>query len=268
MKRIDIGSLLAAVANIALFSDRLANAVEGMGAEQLTELKSSQVGMFIGSLAKVVGFVEWLELPSSTAAAEQCRALVAHFRPDTRCVIGREKARQLSWACHQLQSSLSAELEKHHAYIVAPREGRLIDDAIEHFGIEVVTAFPQSRADINAGSRCRAYELWTASVMHMMRVAEIGVGALADHLGVKRGNSWGVTIAGVMEALRDTSTFKGDPEKRQWGSETGSYLAFVKDAFRNPAMHPERTFGAEEAIAIYDNTRLMMRALARRLAAA
>jgi hypothetical protein len=60
---------------------------------------------------------------------------------------------------------------------------------------------PAIRQDALEGVRWRAYELWTASAMHLMRVAEVGVGALVDHLGTARGSSWGVTIANVLQAL-------------------------------------------------------------------
>ncbi len=148
---------------------------------------------------------------------------------------------------------------------MAPGEGQLVDEGIGLFGLEIVQLFPETRQDISAGAKCRAYELWTACVMHMMRVAEIGVGALADHLAVKRGTTWGGTIANINDALKDAARMKGDAPLRTWASETGSYLNFVKDAFRNPAMHPERSFSAEEAKMIYDNTRAFMRMLTQRL---
>ena len=167
---------------------------------------------------------------------------------------------------HQLCVALSDELEKHHAYIVAPPEGELIDSGIGMFGLEVVNALPAIRRDVADAARCRAYELWTASVMHMMRVAEVGVAALADHLGTARGSSWGVTIANVQQALDQQRKAKGDPDLKQWASETATYLNFVKDGFRNPAMHPDTNFDREQAISIYDNTRAFMRQLLQRVA--
>jgi hypothetical protein len=75
--------------------------------------------------------------------------------------------------------------------------------------------------------------------MHMMRIAEVGVGALADHLVLARGTSWGMTIANVQQALDRKQKAKNDLALKQWASETVTYLNFVKDGFRNPAMHPE-----------------------------
>ncbi|MGB3930856.1 MAG: hypothetical protein WBL20_18070 [Sphingobium sp.] len=123
------------------------------------------------------------------------------------------------------------------------------------------------RQDVEEGSKCRAYEVWTAVVMHMMRVAEVGVGALADHLEVPRGASWGVTINNVLVALNGERGAKQDPVRKQWASETATYLNFVKDAFRNPAMHPEMSFDREQAISIFENTRAFMRSLAHRFRA-
>lgn len=97
--------------------------------------------------------------------------------------------------------------------------------------------------------------------MHMMRVAEVGVAALADHLSTPRGSSWGITIANLQQTLDQQRKAKGDPALKQWASETATYLNFVKDAFRNPAMHPEMSFDRDQAISIYDNTRAFMRKL-------
>lgn len=55
---------------------------------------------------------------------------------------------------------------------------------------------------------------------------------------------------------------------KQWPSETATCLNFVKDAFRNPAMRPQKSFDREQAISIYDHTRAFMRMLAKQVAPA
>lgn len=266
MKRIDLTNLLSSSTNIAMFAEKLVTQTRGLGLNGHAELPPDRtIGTFVTSLGYVSDTAKWLELPATAAACDRCYELIRNWRRGDRILINRERGEQLSGNCYQITTSLGDELGRHHTYVVAPAEGTLIDDDIGMFGLEVVRLFPDTCADISAGAKCRAYELWTACVMHMMRVAEIGVGALADHLSVKRGTTWGGTIANINEALKDVARIKGDAQLRAWASETGTYLNFVKDAFRNPAMHPERTFSAEEARMVFDNTRAFMRILTQRL---
>jgi hypothetical protein len=269
LKRIDLTSLLPAASNIALFAEMLFDQTRKLGGGRgMAELDSDTIiAVFMKSLASVLDTATWLELPATKAACERCHLLVRHWRPGHRILVDRNQGEQIAGACHQISTAMSDELERHHAYVVAPLEGKLIDDGIGMFGLEVVTRFPDTRQDIAAAAKCRAYELWTACVMHLMRVGEIGVLALADHLQVKRGVTWGGTIANINEALKDTTRMKGDPAGKVWAAETGTYLNFVKDAFRNPAMHPERNFGAREAAVIFENMRAFMQMLAKRIAA-
>ncbi|MDQ1159539.1 hypothetical protein QE385_003936 [Sphingomonas sp. SORGH_AS 950] len=265
MKRVAINNLLSSAANVALFADKLARFIDEIGPQGVAQLNPQDLfRTYLMSLRFLTDTAERLGLPATLAATSRCKG---GFDRLLACngIIDRRLANEIVTNSHQLYVSLSDELEKHHAYIVSPREGDLIDNGIGLFGLEVVSAMPEIRKDVADAARCRAYELWTASVMHMMRVAEVGVAALADHLGIVKGSSWGITIANVLEALDKERAAKGNPELKQWASETATYLAFVKDAFRNPAMHPEMSFTAEQAVSIYDNTRAFMRKLATRL---
>lgn len=272
MKRIAIGNLVVSATNVAMFADKMARAAAEVGDASVVQLDPidlrDQGGVYLMSLAYMNDTAKWLELPATLAAATRCKSAFGKLTGAGGFVVGKRVVNEIVANSHQLTTSLSDELEKHHTYIVAPREGELIDNGISQFGPEVVNALPAIRQDVSQGAKCRAYELWTASVMHMMRVVEVGVTVLSDHLGVTRGPSWGVTIANVLQALDGQRKVKGDAEQKQWASETASYLNFVKDAFRNPAMHPEMTFDREQAISIYDNTRSFMRMLVKQLAVA
>jgi hypothetical protein len=52
------------------------------------------------------------------------------------------------------------------------------------FGHEVSQAFPSALGDIRATGNCIAADLHTAAIFHLMRVAELGMRALAKHLKV------------------------------------------------------------------------------------
>lgn len=269
MKLISLATLTASASNIAMFGEKIvrqtADQIEPMS---ISPASDQLFGVFLTSLAYAIDTAKWLELRVATASGERCYDLIHSYRVGNQVVLDTQRGARLAAACYQVTTSLSDELEGHHAYIVGPREAKLIEDTLGGFGLEVVTLFPDTRRDISDGATCRAFELWTASVMHMMRVAEIGVQALADHLAVKAGATWGGTIANINKALADASRAKDDPALRSWASETATYLNFVKEAFRNPAMHPERSFSQEEAVLVYDNCRAFMRMLTRRLAPA
>ena len=270
MKRIAIANLMTAASNVAAFADKIARSSAGVadtGLIQVSLLSLRDLGrVYVMSLAQIADTAEQLDLPATMACVSRCKTAYGRLTGGGGLTIGKGVLNEIVTNSHHLTTSLSDELDNHHAYIVAPREAELIDNGIGLFGLEVVNALPAIRQDVSQGAQCRAYELWTASVMHMMRVAEIGVAALADHLGVTRGSSWGVTIANVLQALDAQRKAKGNAEQKQWASEMATYLNFVKDAFRNPAMHPEMNFDREQAISIYDNTRAFMRMLVKRLA--
>ena len=268
MKRIAIGALVTAASNIGKFSDmiaRSASAFTNAESIQIDQHDLRELGrIYLLSLHQITDTAKRLELPATIAAAGRCKTAFGRLTGSANISIGKRVLDEIVTNSHQLTISLSDELEKHHTYVVAPREGELIDNGIDLFGLEVVHTFPAIRRDVAEGAQCRAYELWTASVMHMMRVAEVGASALADHLGVARGATWGMTIGKVLDAFNVERRAKGDDDLKQWASETATYLNFVKDAFRNPAMHADMSFDREQAISIYDNTRAFMRILATR----
>lgn len=266
MKRIDLGNIVASSSNIAIFADKIALMIEPLGEHGLVELRSAPVALFFRSICQIIGTAEWLNLPATAAAAKKAQSLVSRLARSDQVLIGRQLGREIVAASHNLTTAMSAELEKHHTYVVEPREAALIDDGPAAFGLDVLVVFPEVRADVSAAAYCRAYELWTACVMHLMRVAEVGIDRLADHVQAPRGNSWGATAANLSKELENARKVGGDGTAKQWLSEAGSYLNFVKNGFRNPAMHPEKTFDREQAIAIYDNTRAFIRLLAARLA--
>jgi hypothetical protein len=266
MMPIDLPNLLAAQSNLSKFADRLSMQAGSLPEGEMIHLAIGRpVPIFLQGLDLIHAIARSLDLPATTAACGRLYEFVGDWREPAHIQVSGQRAQWIASACHQVSTALSDELERHRAFVVGPSESQLIDNGTAEFGEDVVTLFPDLREDIVAAARCRAFGLSTACVMHMMRVGEVGVGALADHLGVKRGASWGVTIAGINDALKDATRIKADPALRSWASETGTYLGFVKDAFRNPAMHPERNFSEEEAAMIYANMRAFMRMLTKRL---
>ena len=126
-------------------------------------------------------------------------------------------------------------------------------------------AFPSVAYDIAEAAKCRAFGRWTAMVMHLMRVLEAGLEALARHVGVEPTNNWNSTLGAIEVRLREVRGNIVGREEEQWAAESGVHLRFIKNAWRNHAMHPHERYDEERAVQIFDNARLFMQHLAQKL---
>tara|TARA_R100000935_G_C2837085_1_gene168732 strand:+ start:2869 stop:3753 length:885 start_codon:yes stop_codon:yes gene_type:complete len=133
------------------------------------------------------------------------------------------------------------------------------------FGVAVVDVFPEAELDIEEAGKCLSFNLWTATVMHTMRVLETGLSRLATHVGVAHGDNWNKTLGDIETALRAVQRKSDGAEAEQWAAEAGTHLRFIKNAWRNHAMHAHVTYDEARARAIFDNARSFMQHLADRL---
>lgn len=133
------------------------------------------------------------------------------------------------------------------------------------FGQRVDDAFPKAIYDIAEAGKCRAFSRWTASVMHLMRVLEAGLIALAEQYQVVHDGSWNTTLNNIEVALRTIRKKDAGATEAQWAAEAGTHLRFIKNAFRNHVMHPLENYDEERAIAVFDNTKSFMQHLADRV---
>lgn len=134
------------------------------------------------------------------------------------------------------------------------------------FGELVEDAFPDVAYDIAEAGKCRALGRWTATVMHLMRVLESGLAALAKHLDVPSGENWNSVLGAIEGKLREVRRRVDGRDEEQWAAEAGVHLRFIKNAWRNHAMHPLERYDEERAAQIFENTRSFMQHLAGKLA--
>lgn len=158
-----------------------------------------------------------------------------------------------------------AETEARQFYAIEGRHARYYTDAERLFGAEVADAFPSVCPDISEAGKCRALGRWTACVMHLMRVLEVGLERLAEHYGVNHAESWNKTLNELEGKLRSVQKRVDGAEAERWAAEAGTHLRFLKNAHRNHAMHPLERYDEERAVEIFDNARSFMRHLATRL---
>jgi hypothetical protein len=133
------------------------------------------------------------------------------------------------------------------------------------FGDAVEDAFPTASYDIAEASKCRALERWTACVMHLMRVQEVGLAALARFHCLPVDKNWNTLLNQIEAKTRETTKRTHGDETEQWAAEAATHLRFVKNAWRNHAAHALSTYDEERAVAIFESTRSFMQHLATKL---
>ena len=102
--------------------------------------------------------------------------------------------------------------------------------------------------------------------MHLMRVLENGLGALAAAVGVANQNDWGAylrKIGGELDARAKVAGARSLDE--QFYAEAAANFDRLRRAFRNPTMHPDRVYSQERAEEILIATKSFMAHLALRL---
>jgi hypothetical protein len=132
------------------------------------------------------------------------------------------------------------------------------------FGAEVETKFSGQSEDIGEAGKCIALGRYTASVFHLMRAMESALKVLGVNLNVTvvdKNNvdlEWGKILSNMSAPIEAMP--KGN-EKEDW-SAAFALLVHVKQAWRNPTMHPKQTYTEEQAKEIFAATRSFMNSLA------
>ena len=122
----------------------------------------------------------------------------------------------------------------------------------------VTDIYPQLSYDVVEAGNCLALDRTTACVFHLMRIVEFGVQRFGDKLDVPLVNE------SVWQKIMDqvNSRILAMPDKpaakkriKEAYAEIAGHLYNVKVAWRNPVMHPKRTYTPEEAERLFNTVR-------------
>ncbi len=136
----------------------------------------------------------------------------------------------------------------------------------ELFGAVVSASFPSAKEDIKEAGCCYATDRSTATVMHLMRVLEVGLNALARTLGVPFDRRNWENVINDIEA--EIKKINGPGWGADWKEKQRFYYGaakdfrYFKDAWRNHAMHYRERYDAVEAKNIFDHVKAFMLQLA------
>jgi hypothetical protein len=155
-------------------------------------------------------------------------------------------AYSITSALTAFEAVLGAELSLLPLYVVAQKAGYdtaiLIENGTACFPSEVWTKAPEAVADLQQGTKCIAYEVFTASAFHFHRANEAVLRRYWD--AVAKGKS--------RPTSRNMGDYLNEMDKNNIGdAKVKTALRDLKDLHRNPLIHPEHSIDkAEEAIAL------------------
>lgn len=146
----------------------------------------------------------------------------------------------------EFETILRAELGLFPTYLVIKKRGYDISDLIDNgwivFPAELSRKVPEALDDINAGTRCIAFELNTAAGFHLHRANE---SVLHKYYDI-------VTNGAPRPEGRNIGDYLRELDNRNVGeSKVKSCLKDLKNLHRNPLIHPEDSIDTvDEALAL------------------
>ena len=200
----------------------------------------------------LIDSLEKLDLPHSISFARHM-------------LMGKRTVEDMSAGFTQLANSVMLELENRKFYGPLRRLEPYYEQA-KLFGDEVFTNFPSANEDITEAGTCLALDRATACVMHLMRVVEAGLGVLATTLGIAKQNDWGRYLREIDQELANRMRASGARSAdEQFYAEVAVTIDNMRRAWRNPTMHPDKTYTVDRTEEILQSVRSFMRHLATKL---
>ena len=193
------------------------------------------------------------------------------FRRIRQAYVDRASFQQIKAMFADLLNRLEDECRRHLMVMVDPAHVDYIGnpqffDSTDVSGSKVSMQFPSAAEDIAEAGLCIAFGRATACVMHLNRVMECGLAALAGALDVDPQNDWGKYLSEIEHELQNRlKASKARTPEEQFYAEAQITFDGVRRAWRNPTMHVDRTYSPERAEEILLSVRSFMRHLATKL---
>ena len=180
-------------------------------------------------------------------------------------------AKELAPLLQELMNRLEDECDRHVVMMVEPDHIKFLEnpqffDPKDSTQNKVSVQFPSAAEDIAESGKCLGCGRSTACVMHLQRVMEVGLAALAKAVGVTQQNDWGKYLKEIdLELHRRLQASGARTADEQFYAEASVTFDGVRRAWRNPTMHVDKTYTVEHAEEILIAARSFMRHLATRL---
>ena len=161
-------------------------------------------------------------------------------------------------------------------FMVLPKKMLHFYGKIDLFGGNVFSNFVSANFDIEECGKCFATGRYTACVMHLQRVLEIGLKSYGRCLGIMvlintPEPSWNLVLDKTRKEIKErndrnvtANIWKSNAEK-EFCEGVQPFLEAVKTAWRNPSMHADKIYGQEIAEDIFSAVKRFMKHLAEHL---
>jgi hypothetical protein len=208
------------------------------------------------------GMKPWLNSHALTASLDHIAGISTELEesePDVDDLIARLKF---------FNSILENELRRRTFLFIAPDDENLFRNAIGNFAL-TYAAYPSARHDLQEACRCHALGCYTACVYHCMAIAQVGLHALADDLGVEFSHSidlaeWQGIIQAIenkIKPMREGPRSDEKDEKLSFYSECAVQFRYFKDAWRNHVAHMREEYDRGQSHSILLHVRDFMEKL-------
>lgn len=189
-----------------------------------------------------------LELSGALDRAKVFRGILAGLMPTYESCFQEWKA---------LRQQLDEELNRRLVFYVGQQHGEYFTSMDDDWGAAFL-GFPSIRSEVERGLKCFAFEQHTATVFHLMRVAEQGLRAVAKERKVKlpkdrpiEDADWGTLTTRLRAQVDIVNNW---PAKKAGKKVALPYytgvladVVFFKDRYRNMVSHSLTVFDEPEA---------------------
>jgi hypothetical protein len=203
------------------------------------------------------------ELIELSGSVHRCDLFLRVLKPGLRWFALKNQAKVLL-------EEIEGELHKRRFVFVAMAKATIHDNVSKDWA-DVWVKIPLSKEDIERAIDCYVLEQDTASVFHLMRVAEVGLRALAKKLRVRiihngktcpiEYGDWEKVITGIKNKIEQTRTLPAGPKKQaklEFYSDAADHCVFMKDIWRNNVSHTRRAYNDSEALAVLSRVKGFM----------
>lgn len=187
---------------------QLASILHNQGDNVVAENNHS---LFENHFKEILPIIRNMRLDSAFTACWKLDHLLKRYR------YKRYTPNEIKLALERLIEDISLEM-KQEVFFHYRRDLADLLRSIPAVWEDVICAFPSSRHEIEAGIDCFALGDYPGSIFHMLRIAEVGLRAIAKERNVKtvRGSKpieyamWGEVIAALRDAIDMIRTAKGN----------------------------------------------------------
>jgi hypothetical protein len=213
-------------------------------------------GWHEGTADMVASLCERIGLTTSRRCAEEIKLDTA---PEKKITVNIFRS-YLS----QLHRTIGWEMEENFFLHLEPSTVAYYEQKEPLFGKEVADKFPRLTEDIAEAGKSLAVARYTAAVFHLMRIMELTVQMFGKKLGVTLVGEkvWQVILDQINVAIKNMPAKTSAQKKKQADfAAAAAHLFNVKLAWRNPVMHPKKTYTADEAMEVFGHVKAWTRSV-------